>query len=663
MDQYIGKMLDNRYEILEVIGAGGMAVVYRAYCHRLKRFVAVKILKRELAADAEFRRRFHEEAQAVAMLSHPNIVAVYDISRGDELDYIVMELIEGITLKQYMEKKKGVIGWRESLYFITQIVRALGHAHSRGIIHRDIKPQNIMVLRDGTVKVADFGIARIVSAAQKTMTQEVLGSVHYISPEQARGSHIDARADIYSAGVVLYEMLTGRLPFDGDTPVAVALQHINATPLSPTEINPEIPVGLEEITMKAMASRIDQRYANAEAMLRDLEEFRKNPRVVFDYNLASFHGTQPSPDEPTRKLSDTGELNRQRARARTQQQPRRRPPPERERDYEEDDDEPKRSLVIPIVVVVFLLGIALFLWLAFFSGLFNRAEEFEVPNLIGLNIDAVYRDDELQEKFRIERQPDEQAEGFQPGQVIRQDPNSDTMAEEGSTIKVWVCGDEEEPEEIEMIDVKGYKQQDAINALRDIGLEVDEPETETSDDVEKGKVISHSPSEGTKMQPGDKVHLVVSEGPAPVVVPTVIGSSINNARKLLSEAGLTVSSVVEEESDSPKGEVIRQSLNYVEVPKGTGVALTVSKGPKQEEPPPEPEPPTPQRRNVEVAIPQDGRESVQVRITVDGVEKYSQHVNTDRESLTVTVEGTGKNQEVVTYIDGTETNRGMVDFE
>ena len=229
MDQYIGKMLDNRYEILEVIGAGGMAVVYRAYCHRLKRFVAVKILKRELAADAEFRRRFHEEAQAVAMLSHPNIVAVYDISRGDELDYIVMELIEGITLKQYMEKKKGVIGWRESLYFITQIVRALGHAHSRGIIHRDIKPQNIMVLRDGTVKVADFGIARIVSAAQKTMTQEVLGSVHYISPEQARGSHIDARADIYSAGVVLYEMLTGRLPFDGDTPVAVALQHINAT--------------------------------------------------------------------------------------------------------------------------------------------------------------------------------------------------------------------------------------------------------------------------------------------------------------------------------------------------------------------------------------------------------------------------------------------------
>ena len=238
MDQYIGKMLDNRYEILDVIGVGGMAVVYKAYCHRLHRFVAIKILKRDLASDSELRRRFHEEAQAVAMLSHPNIVSVYDVSRGDDLDYIVMELIDGITLKQYMQKKNGSLNWREALYFTTQIVRALGHAHGRGIIHRDIKPQNIMVLRDGSVKVADFGIARVMSAAQNTLTQEALGSVHYISPEQARGSHIDARADIYSVGVVLYEMLTGRLPFDGESPVSVAIQHINATPLSPRELNP-----------------------------------------------------------------------------------------------------------------------------------------------------------------------------------------------------------------------------------------------------------------------------------------------------------------------------------------------------------------------------------------------------------------------------------------
>ncbi len=471
MDQYIGKMLDNRYEILETIGVGGMAVVYRAYCHRLKRFVAIKILKRELAADAEFRRRFHDEAQAVAMLSHPNIVAVYDISRGDEIDYIVMELIEGITLKQYMEKKEGVINWKESLYFITQIVRALGHAHSRGIIHRDIKPQNIMVLRDGTVKVADFGIARIMTAAQKTMTQEALGSVHYISPEQARGSHIDARADIYSAGVVLYEMLTGRLPFDGDTPVAVALQHINATPLSPTEIDPEIPVGLEEITMKAMASRIDQRYLNAEAMLMDLEEFRKNPRVVFRYDLQSFHGVQPVPDDSTKKLGDTGELARQRVRTRPAQ-PRRRV---QESEYEEDEeDDGRRRLVVPIVIVVCLVGVALFLWLAFFSGLFNRAEELEVPNLVGQVYNDVLANEELMGNFKIVLEGQQSSEEIEAGKIISQDPvgGPGNMAQKGSIIRVVVSTGKQEPEPIVMIDVTNYQEVDATRDIRQLGLEL-----------------------------------------------------------------------------------------------------------------------------------------------------------------------------------------------
>ncbi|MFR6040075.1 MAG: protein kinase domain-containing protein [Dysosmobacter welbionis] len=230
-DPYIGKMLDNRYEILERIGTGGMAIVYKAKCHRLNRLVAVKILKSDLAQDEDFRRRFNAESQAVAQLSHPNIVSVYDVSKGGDIEYIVMELIDGITLKQYMEKR-GQLNWRESLHFITQIMRGLSHAHSRGIVHRDIKPQNVMVLRDGSVKVADFGIACLENAAQ-TLTQEALGSVHYISPEQARGDRTDARSDIYSAGVVLYEMLTGRLPFEGDTPVSVAIQHISSVPCPP----------------------------------------------------------------------------------------------------------------------------------------------------------------------------------------------------------------------------------------------------------------------------------------------------------------------------------------------------------------------------------------------------------------------------------------------
>ena len=286
MNNMIGKMLDNRYELLEVIGSGGMAVVYKAKCHRLNRLVAVKVLKSDLAEDADFRRRFRDESQAVAMLSHPNIVSVYDVSRG-ETEYIVMELIDGITLKQYMEKR-GQLNWREALHFITQIMKALSHAHSRGIIHRDIKPQNIMVLRDGSVKVADFGIACLANSAN-TLTQEALGSVHYMSPEQARGDRTDARSDIYSAGVVLYEMLTGRLPFEGDNAVSVAIQHLSSVPLSPREINPDVPEALELICMKAMASDLEKRYASADEMLADLEEFRKNPEVDLDFTIEDLH--------------------------------------------------------------------------------------------------------------------------------------------------------------------------------------------------------------------------------------------------------------------------------------------------------------------------------------------------------------------------------------
>ena len=304
MDPYIGKMLDNRYEILEIIGTGGMAMVYKAHCHRLNRLVAIKVLKEELADDADFRRRFQDESQAVAMLSHPNIVSVYDVSHSSDTEYIVMEPIDGITLKQYMQQK-GALPWREALHFITQIMKALSHAHSRGIIHRDIKPQNIMILRDGTVKVADFGIARLVSSTQSTLTQEALGSVHYISPEQAKGSHIDARSDIYSAGVVLYEMLTGRLPFEGDSPVAVAIQHISSVPLSPRELNPDIQEGLEAIVMKAMAQKVQNRYSSADEMLADLEEFRKNPDINIEYDPNDVVPPELV-DEPTQMLPKAG---------------------------------------------------------------------------------------------------------------------------------------------------------------------------------------------------------------------------------------------------------------------------------------------------------------------------------------------------------------------
>ena len=260
--------------------------------------MAVKFLKSDLAQDEDFRRRFNAESQAVAQLSHPNIVSVYDVSKGGNIEYIVMELIDGITLKQYMEKR-GQLNWRESLHFITQIMRGLSHAHSRGIVPRDIKPQNVMVLRDGSVKVADFGIACLENAAQ-TLTQEALGSVHYISPEQARGDRTDARSDIYSAGVVLYEMLTGRLPFEGDSAVSVAIQHLSSVPLAPREVNPDIPEQLELICMKAMAPDLEKRYPSADAMIADLEAFRKNPGVNLDFELSDLRPEET--DEPTQKL-------------------------------------------------------------------------------------------------------------------------------------------------------------------------------------------------------------------------------------------------------------------------------------------------------------------------------------------------------------------------
>ena len=656
MDQYIGKMLDNRYEILDVIGVGGMAVVYKAYCHRLQRYVAIKVLKRDLAADSDFRRRFHEEARAVAMLSHPNIVSVYDDSHGDDLDYIVMELIDGLTLKQYIQKKNGTLHWREALYFTTQIIRALGHAHSRGIIHRDIKPQNIMVLRDGSVKVADFGIARVMSAAQATMTQEALGSVHYISPEQARGSHIDARADIYSAGVVLYEMLTGRLPFEGDTPVAVAIQHINATPLSPRELNPDIPAGLEEITMKAMASRIDQRYVNAGAMLRDLEDFRKNPQVVFHYNLAAFHGSQPV-SEDTHRMGDGGEARRPRPQTRARTAPPPPPPPPRryreepEEDYEEEEEEGRKSMAIPITIIVLLLGAALVLWLTFFSGLFDK-NGVEVPDLRGMTLSEVYSNKEIMENFYVVQGDVEYSDKYEKDQIMDQDPSPRRTAEKGSTITVTVSGGQEA---IEMIDVTNYTYEEAVKALQALGLKVASPEYEFSEDVEKDWVISYTPPEGTELFPGDKVHLVISKGPEemPVVVPSVTGQSLEKAKKMLEDLGLTVAGTEEVASEQPAGTVVYQSIApNTEVTEGTAITLHYSKGP-------EAKPIT--SKPITVVLPPEP-ESVTVRITLGGQEVYNDVVSTSAGTLVTTVSGTGS-QEVCVYIDGQLLETYTVNFD
>ena len=697
MDQYIGKLLDNRYEILERIGTGGMAMVYKARCHRLNRLVAIKILKEELAQDAEFRRRFHDESQAVAMLSHPNIVAVYDVSKSSELDYIVMELIDGITLKQYMQKRGGKLSWREALHFITQIMKGLSHAHSRGIIHRDIKPHNIMVLRDGSIKVADFGIARLTSAAQSTLTQEALGSVHYISPEQARGSHIDARSDIYSAGVVLYEMITGRLPYEGDSPVAVAIQHINSVPLSPREIDPEIPEALEAITMKAMASDVSRRYISADAMLADLEEFRKNPSINFDYSMEdlSLHDG----DEPTQVLganTPSGVHSRPAhlQREDTLSQTRRRMPPEEE--YEEEYEPPRRrkrgvnwSVVTAAgVILLFLVGVGFVLWLTLFSDIFGQEQTYSVPSVLEMSLEDAKRKAQ-EEGFSIQ-EGGEVASDLPEGQVVSQSPDAGTMVKAGErTIVVTLSGG---PEAVPtMPDLKNKTIDEAKRMLEALNLNLDIREEPKADDtVEENHIIDQNPAAETELTQGQTVTLTVSTGPEEKMV-TIIRFETMTLNEALSKIGmgenqynLEVKTEGVYSETEPENRVIKQSIEAgKQVPEGTAITLTYSLGPDPNAQPssepttspdvqPTPTPPvesttpshpqTPVTKPIDIPLPQDGRERVKVTIVVGGTtEMDNQEFQTSLGTIRPTITSTGT-QRVQVYIDGELVIDTTMDF-
>ncbi|MCI9293813.1 MAG: Stk1 family PASTA domain-containing Ser/Thr kinase [Lawsonibacter sp.] len=682
MDQYIGKLLDNRYEILEVVGSGGMAKVYKARCHRLNRLVAIKILREDLSQDAEFRRRFHDESQAVAMLSHPNIVAVYDVSRSSELEYIVMELIDGITLKQYMQKKGNKLNWREALHFITQITKALGHAHSRGIIHRDIKPHNVMVLRDGSVKVADFGIARVASGGHSTLTQEALGSVHYISPEQARGSHIDARSDLYSAGVVLYEMLTGRLPFEGDTPVSVAIQHINSIPLSPRELEPSIPEALEVITMRAMAPNPDNRYLSADDMLADLEEFRKNPNINFDYSPAELEPEEELDEDRTqiRPIRTGGSRSVAERRYEEDYPPARRgshryeeEPQRRRHRYEDDEDDyPQRSSIWPVVlaavaVLLFVVIVAYFLVTTVFSSFFNPPTTYPVPDVMGQLYDEVKDDSELLGRFRLVK-GETVTNDAEPGTILTQSPKENTQVEETVTeITVTVSGG---PETIPMIDLTGKDFNDACTELRALGLKpVVPPEYENDDAIEQNHIISYTPLKGALLSPGTEVHMVVSRGPKveEIDMPNLIGKTETEAKNLITMYKL-VSGRIEPQHDETveEGKVISQyPLANTKVDEGTVVNLIISSGPDPEQQPPTPPPvePDPNLVTREETIDLSNYEGIiNLRVLMDGVEVCNENVDTTMDvSWPVRVSGTGV-KELAIYINGIASGTKEVDF-
>ena len=646
MDQYIGKMLDNRYEILERIGTGGMAIVYKAKCHRLNRLVAIKILKSDLAQNEEFRRRFNAESQAVAQLSHPNIVSVYDVSRGGDMEYIVMELIDGITLKQYMEKR-GQLNWRESLHFITQIMRGLSHAHSRGIIHRDIKPQNIMVLRDGSVKVADFGIACLADSAQ-TLTQEALGSVHYISPEQARGDRPDARSDIYSSGVVLYEMLTGRLPFEGESAVSVAIQHLSSIPLAPREINPDIPEQLELICMKAMAPDLEHRYQSADAMIADLEAFRKNPEVEMKFDLSDLRPEEN--DEPTRTIrtmpSHTVTI--------PVHQPERNYP-RRERD---EDEEPRRAgsgkrgvLVGAVTVAAVAVVIVLFKTIL---GSFAPAvvDQYQVPDLYNMTIEEAENDPRIEGVFEIQKAGSEFSADVPEGHILRQDPKKEeTRKGSQLVIQVWVSAGEETGE---VPDLENKSEQDArillekLNKEYNLELTVETPEElkQFSEEITEGYVIKTEPAQGEILKKGDTVKLILSKGPdiKPVTVLPFVGMSIDSVLSQLESYKLTCDAADVEvvDSDKPGGTIVWQSPASGEtVPEWTTIKFRVSAGLASSALP------------ITADIPQNGKDIVKVEIYVgdEPNPQYSETVYEADGAVSTTLYGTGRKM-VKVYFDG-----------
>lgn len=646
MDPYIGKMLDNRYEILELIGRGGMANVYKAKCHRLDRLVAVKILHSDLAQNADFRRRFMDESRAVAQLSHPNIVSVYDVSCSDDVDYIVMELIDGVTLKQYMERR-GQMDWREALHFITQIMWGLSHAHSRGVIHRDIKPQNIMVLRDGSVKVADFGIACLADSAQ-TLTQEALGSVHYISPEQARGDRPDARSDIYSSGVVLYEMLTGRLPFEGESAVSVAIQHLSSIPLAPREINPDIPEQLELICMKAMAPDLEHRYQSADAMIADLEAFRKNPEVEMKFDLSDLRPEEN--DEPTRTIrtmpSHTVTI--------PVHQPERNYP-RRERD---EDEEPRHTgsgkrgvLVSAVTVAAVAVVIVLFKTIL---GSFAPAvvDQYQVPDLYDMTIEEAENDPRIEGVFEIQKAGSEFSTDVSEGHILRQDPKKgETRKGSQLVIQVWVSAGEETGE---VPDLENKSEQDArillekLNKEYNLELTVEAPEElkQFSEEITEGYVIKTEPAQGEILKKGDTVKLILSKGPdiKPVTVLPFVGMSIDSVLSQLESYKLTCDAADVEvvDSDKPGGTIVWQSPASGEtVPEWTTIKFRVSAGLASSALP------------ITVDIPQNGKDIVKVEIYVgdEPNPQYSETVYEADGAVSTTLYGTGRKM-VKVYFDG-----------
>lgn len=553
-DKYIGKILDDRYEIIELIGSGGMANVYKALCHRLNRYDAVKIMRDETAANTELRRRFRAESQAVAMLSHPNIVSVYDVSHNDDVEYIVMELIDGITLKQYLQKKS-VLDPSEVLDFTIQTAKALEHAHSKGIIHRDIKPQNIMLLKDGMIKVADFGIASLENTVEEN-NGETVGSVHYIAPEQARGEAPDARSDIYSLGIVMYEMLTGRLPYVGNSDVEVAVKHMNTDPVTPRDIVPSIPEELEHICLKAMNSNIDERYQTASEMLADLEQYKAQSLAA--HVLEDSEAVLIDSEEPPRRRAQRSRRS-------------------------------KKIALSSGILAVLLFVIIGFVFLNgyFLKDLFSDPVKVKVDNFVGRYYEDVINDKDYKKiyDFKVTFKVDLEHEY---GIILSQDPESGrskTVSDKGSKIVVeLVCAAETVDDQKRLLkvpDILNHEREEAISMVQDAGFTYS-LEQAPSDSITKGYVISTDPVAGAAADEGSEIKIIISTGPETVMtkVPQLKGLSKDAAIAKIESSNLSIGSISTAESDLDAGTVIDQNIAAgTEIEEHTKISITVSSGP------------------------------------------------------------------------------------
>ena len=547
MDNYVGKRLDGRYEIQEIVGVGGMSVVYKAYDNVDDRVVAVKILKDEFLTNDDFVRRFKNESKAIALLSHPNIVKVYDVSFGEKLQYIVMEYVDGITLKEYIQKQ-GAITWNDALFFTTQILKALQHAHDKGIVHRDIKPQNIILLPNGNIKVADFGIARFSRSETRTLTDTAIGSVHYISPEQAKGEFTDEKADIYSVGVVLYEMLAGKVPFEAESAVSVALMQLQNNAKRLTEINPDIPLGLEQICIHAMEKDPKDRYQSATEMLLDVEEVINNPKTVFDYSCFV-------DKSPTKYISNTDKITAETPVINEK-------PIEKAVDSDEDeveyyDPDHKKKVISAVLIGIIILVTAAVLLVMAITGSFKTSTN-TLDNFVGFSYDELISSNKYDYEFVLEQKKTDEVE---PGIVVDQSPEAGSKVISGSQVKLVVSAS---MDDINVPNIYNLNDEKAKKALANEGLTNYKFTTISSETVEEGLVVYTEPKAGTVVSSDTQIVVFVSSGPTTkevvnIEVPDVTGLKQEGARAFLEKMGFKNVNFVTQDDLRPKGVVISQS--------------------------------------------------------------------------------------------------------